>query len=347
MRGLAFVAASALVAAACGTIGSDGKGDSNLPTAGVGPFRRLEAKEVPGVPPIVLDHVRGQLREPAAIATADGIVLFAGLVRKDGTTAIVRSRSIDGRAFFGVTTDSGNEAPVVLAPSPDEGTVGGPAVLAVGSEMWMYYASNRGVRLARSSDGGHTFARQAEPALAASVSLSAPSVARMPDGSFRMFYGSGGTIEEASSADGLRFTRVGLALAPFGDVDPATLAPGEKPPFDALSVGDPDVSVRITEGDRLHLRVLYTGTRVTAGKVVHSLGFAARYGESGPLERQALPVLSSGKGERAPALVALEGHSLVLFEAASSNTNTDTIIAAGVSPATIRLPEPSPFPSTP
>ena len=50
----AFLFLMALIAA-CATTGDDGEGDLNLPTSGVGPFRKLSGAETRGIAPFVLD----------------------------------------------------------------------------------------------------------------------------------------------------------------------------------------------------------------------------------------------------------------------------------------------------
>ncbi len=88
----------------CATTGASGKGDENLPSAGVGPFRKLADDEVLGVAPFVLDDKAGQYREPAAILDGASVLLYA--TGKDGGGArdvIVRSRAEDARSFFGTT----------------------------------------------------------------------------------------------------------------------------------------------------------------------------------------------------------------------------------------------------
>ena len=95
-------------ACACATTGVSGEGDRNLPSSGVGPFRKLGIDEVKGIAPFVLDDERALYREPAALqepsATGQGeaTILFA-VAARDGRDVIVRSRALDGRTFFGTS----------------------------------------------------------------------------------------------------------------------------------------------------------------------------------------------------------------------------------------------------
>ena len=104
-----------LVLAACATTGEAGKGDENLPTAGVGPFRKLDGDEVPGVAPFVLDDRKALFREPAALDDNGATILYAvAKVEREGGDAIVRSRATDGRSFYGTSVDSAHVPKVVL-----------------------------------------------------------------------------------------------------------------------------------------------------------------------------------------------------------------------------------------
>ena len=59
-----------VVLAACATTGEAGEGDKNLPSAGVGPFRKLEPEEVKGLAPFVLQDEASLYREPAVARAA-------------------------------------------------------------------------------------------------------------------------------------------------------------------------------------------------------------------------------------------------------------------------------------
>jgi hypothetical protein len=352
--------------AACATTGAEGEGDKNLPTAGVGPFRKLENEEVKGVAPFVLDDKTALYREPTALRDGDATLLYAVARREDGADIIVRTRTLDGRTFYGASTHSGKKPRPVLSPdAPWEGTaLSGPSAVRALGEVLLYYAAAGGVGLARSSDGltfrkepGPVFAR--DPAAAwETTELRGPSVFVLPDGRLRMLYTSGVAIGEAESQDGVHWRRVSTApvLGPAPIPDPSTLLPNEKPPFDTAAVSDPYVATRQTPAGRLHVRVLYTGTN-TAGAT--AIGFAARYGEDGALSRQPVPVyvavLRGTKGPSAPAFVdgpAGEGAFLFVQQERVSGTGTSTqppyaAIAAGFAPANVTLPPPGDFPEEP
>jgi hypothetical protein len=169
-----------------------------------------------------------------------------------------------------------------------------------------------------------------------------------------MFYGAGVAIGEATSADGMTWTRVdgNPVLSPSPTVDPATLGPGEVPPFDEGQVDDPVVAPRTTVDGRLQVRVLYTGYGEPPGTKgrASAIGFAGRYGDAGPLSSQPAPVYTVSLHENAPAFFEWSGGSLLYVgedDTSLSATATFPAIAAGFAPASSTLPPPLPFPATP
>jgi hypothetical protein len=355
MRNLFALAATVLLALSCATTGASGEGDRNLPTVGVGPFRKLAADEVTGIAPFVFDDRVAIYREPAVLADGASTILYV-VAKQNGTDVIVRTRADDGRAFYGSSSDFGKVPPVVLAADlPWEGpSLAGPFVLRDNGGITLYYAAAGGIGVARSADG-LTFHKEPAPVLvrdAASAwettEVHAPTVYALPDGRLRMFYASGSSIGEAESTDGTHFTRLGPApvLRPAPPAPPGSLLPNEKPPFDTAGVGDPCASVRITAAGRLLIRVLYTGVDAAGATAI---GFAGRFGESGPLERQASPVYSVGQKESAPALLD-SGDASYLYVQQDRRVDerlTYTAIAAAFAPGSTHLPTPVPFPDAP
>jgi hypothetical protein len=275
----------------------------------------------------------------------------------------VRTRADDGRAFFGTSGDFGKTPPVVLsADAPWEGkSVSGPFVLRVEAEVLLYYAAAGGIGMARSSDGlvfrkepGPVFTR--DPASAwETTEVRAPSVYMLPDGRLRLLYAAGSSIGEAESVDGVHFQRVDPdpstpavepVLGPAPPAAPGTLLPNERPPFDTARVGDPCAVVRITPAGRFHVRVLYTGADAAGATAI---GFAGRYGDNGPLVRQAAPVYSVGAKESAPALLEVRGGSYLYVQQDRrvDEKLTYTAIAAAFAPGSVKLPTPLPFPEAP
>jgi hypothetical protein len=342
--------------AACATTGDSGEGDRDLPTSGVGPFRKLDIEEVKGIAPFVLDDDRAGYREPAALQEGEETLLFA-VGAKDGRDVIFRTRALDGRTFHGTSGHFGVKPPVVLepdaAPSWENGALSGPSLIRGASgELLLYYAAAGGIGVARSTDG-FTFAKEAaNPILRReagweTTEVRAPSVIRLPSGRFKMFYSAGNSIGEAESDDGIRFRRSGdrPVLEPAAPPAPGSLLPNEKPPFDTASVGDPCASPRMTPAGRLQIRVLFTG-RDPAG--ASTIGFAARYGEDGPLVRQSVAVYAVGQKEVAPAFVERpEGSFLYVEQERRDGTRIYRAIAGAFAPGNIKLPIPGDFPESP
>lgn len=351
-------------AVACSTLAETAGGDSNLPSAGVGPFRKLAAAEVKGGGPIVLDDSTALYREPCALPLASGTTELAlYVVEKDSTSGhdvLARTHAIDGRDFYGATLDLGHHPHVVLtADQAWEGAdLAHPSAVAVAGGVWLYYASNGSVGLARSTDG-LAFTKSGAPVLAQDAlgPIDSASVAVLPDGTFDMMFAQAGSIWEATSPDGASFTRVDAdpttsAMDPVLAAAPpaASLETGQLPPFDTLRVADPFVSPRMTPAGRLQIRVLYTGYAQGEAGVTSAIGFAARYGTAGALARAAGAVYAIGKNESGPTFFEWQDGSLLYVEQDNGSLgSTDRAIGAAVAPATFTFPAPneSPYPPSP
>ncbi|MBX3208000.1 MAG: hypothetical protein KF764_23335 [Labilithrix sp.] len=353
MKALGRLAGLALVAA-CATTGAEGEGDRNLPTAGVGPFRKLEPEEVKGVAPFVLDDARALYREPAVLRDGESTLLYA-VARVDEADVIVRTRALDERTFFGTSGHFGHKPVTVLEPdAPWEGALSGPTLVRFRGEILLFYAGAEGIGLARSTDGltfrkepGPVLTRDPLPGSWETTAPRAPSVFALPDGRLRMLFAAGRAIGEAESADGVAWSRVGgePVLVPAPPPAPGSLLPNEKPPFDTAAVGDPCVVTRTTPAGRFHVRVLYTGTDTSGATAV---GFAARYGESGPLARQTVPVYSVGQKEAAPALLDLGDSSFLYVQQDRRDGDTSFVaVAAAFAPGNVKLPPSGDYPDSP
>ena len=335
MKKLAFC----ILLAACATTGADGHGDVALPSAGVGPFRKLDTSEVQGVAPFVLDDAIALYGEPATLVENDEVVLFVSMADGAGR-AIARSRASDGRSFFGASGDVGHAPEIVLrADQAWEGkTLGGPFVMRRGTELLLYYAAEGGLGLARSTDG-HAFRKDPGPIV--------PAPARAPGGyvdaanRVHIFFGRETDLHE--TIDG------GPPSVVFSPAAiPAVLEKNEKPPFDTAAVDDPFVVTRTTPAGRFVVQVLYTG-RIADGTT--AIGLAARYGDEGPLDRQALPVYSIGQHEAAPAFAATRtGTYLYVQQEKRTTSGTQAPypgIAGAFAPADQKAPGTSSYPPSP
>jgi hypothetical protein len=360
----------AVLASACATLGTPAGSDDNLPSSGVGPFRPVTEQEVPSgaLAPFVFSSEQVLYREPAVLAASGdpssaSVILYA-VGRVGGRDVIVRTRADDGRSFYGDVADNANDthplhaAPQVLAADqPWEGAnLAGPSAVQVGTQTWLYYGAAGGIGLAQSSDGA-TFTKAPGPVLGAdpgaaweSTPPGAPSVAVFPDGSWHMAYSAGASIGEAVSADGVSWARF--------DADPTTpaldpiLGPGGSGSFDSAQVSDPLLAPRVTPAGRLHVRVLYTGWDGPPGAASRSsaIGFAARYGASGPLTRAGAPVYTVSLHEAAPALFEWAAGSMLYVhedDGVLDRTHPYSAVAAAFAPEEGMLPPVGPFPPGP
>ncbi len=98
------------------------------------------------------------------------------------------------------------------------------------------------------------------------------------------------------------------------------------------------------------MRVLYTGTALPGdgGAATSAIGFAARYGDSGPLVRNGAPVYSVSAHDGAPTLFEWSAGSMLYVHQTYSGVGSATYpgIAAAFSPALDTLPAPAGYPTS-
>jgi hypothetical protein len=360
-------------AVACATQATPSAVGINLPSSGVGPFQALTQMQVEpaDVAPFVCLTLGESSNEPSVLPqTTDGSTpaLFLYMdAQRQGVNGIVRTRSDDGVSFYGDSADLANNPshhpPFVLKPTLSwEGmAVTGPSALRVGSEIWLYYAGQGGIGLAKSTDG-LTFTKTGSPVLAVDPSATwenggprAPTVAVFPDGTWHMLYAAGTSIGEATSNDGVAWTRVAgnPVLVPSTPVDPKTLPEGSMPPFDEHSVDDPLLLPRMDPSGQLQVRVLYTGYDESAADAAATLtgtiGFAARYGDAGTLTRQSIPVyVAPGSTASGPALLEWNGPTMLYVAQLDSTVMPTSVpIAAAYDPSGGSPPAVGKYPSAP
>jgi hypothetical protein len=368
------LAALWVASVSCATLGGESNNGINLPSSGVGPFRPLVDGELApqAIVPYVLSDQTADYSEPAVVAASDDptstAVWMYAVARVGGHAVIVRTRADDARSFYGDAIDNELNPPPhkpKMVLSSDQAWEGadltGPSALRSGGQVWLYYAAAGGIGLATSTDGlgGLEFTKTSSPVLAVDPTVAwettpphAPSVAVFPDGSWHMMYGAGDAIGEATSPDGVTWTRAGTGpiLSASPTVDPSTLAPGVQPPFDEGGVDDPLLAPQTTIDGRLQVRVLYTGYRDPPGASSRnsSIGLAGRFDDTGPLSRQSSPVYTVQLHEQAPAFFEWDGGSLLyVSEDDAAQTPTFPAIAAAFAPVGDSLPAPLPFPGSP
>jgi hypothetical protein len=361
---------------ACATLAESGRGDVDLPSNLDGPFRALKRGQsctgdvCTGVDELPAGSLNGMIDAPANPIARAGAVLRLGVgddlhlamyaardvdVTPTKSATIVRMESRDARTFA-----AADVTPALVGDAPFEGgAIGDPWVVRADAEVWLYYAvhpvagpasQTPGIARARASDAaGITFTKDGAITLDGpkgaweTEAPRAPSVARDDAGIWHLFYASGAALGEATSRDGLHFTRVGLApILEAAPPAPDTLPEGVKPPFDDLAVDDPCVERAQTETGRTIWRVLYTGLDRRGGS---GIGFAARYGDQGPLSRNPASVYSTKLHARAPAFARFDTFSL-LFPTQDTSANLPAFdphkqaLGIAVSPARVFLPVP-------
>jgi hypothetical protein len=360
MRPLQVVAAATIALGGCATIPEPGGGGDNLPSAVAGPFRALLQDELGSnrvAPNAVDDGVF--TRDPSVLDVDDdpttltvagyfGAAVAQGGVKPtaaDPTRVILRFGALDGRSFD-------EAAEVVLEPTEawEGGVIGHPSALHVGKETWLFYSAAGGVGLAKSSDG-HAFTRVAGPVLGAStvgwdhdVIPTSPGVARLPDGSLRMFYEiatspDSTSIGEAASSDGITWARVGVGPA----LAPSAHGTDADPPYDDAAVGSPSPVVVASSTGRAALRVYYGARNHLGARVI---GLAARYLEEpdSPLQRATAPVFGTTKplSPTEPSVLIYPDFTLLFVTQKSSTTDGHPAVAVGAAPALAVLPPPDP-----
>lgn len=327
-----------IVLAGCGTLATEaGDLDAERPNAIAGPFRLLAADEIDGLnAPYVLRKKFWDFRQPTVLVEEPGTVLGAAslyaLATETGVSAVYRFVAPDGRSFEAVPDPP---TPVLAAGAE---SLDAPEVARVGDEIRLYYSTPSGIHVARSNDGV-SFTPDPNATLGAGgagweggQAPRAPAFLTVGPGDHRLFYEVQGRIGEARSSDGLSWERVGAGPV----LEPGPDLAGE-PPFDGGGVGDPEaLRVRSAEG-RWITRLYYTG-RGSDGST--GIGLAARFGDQGPMTRATAPALTGPRGPRAPALVPQGSFTLLFFEQAAGTNDDWPAIAAGIAPATRRIPVP-------
>lgn len=328
----------------CGTIGSPAGGDGDLPNANAGPFRLLRGEEIDrktsGAPaPYLARSERERYRSPSPL-DIDGdpetlaIWLYAA-AGDDEASRIVRFSAEDGRSV-----DRTPETVLEASEPWERGRVFAPSALRARGKIWLFYAAQGGVGLAKSRDG-RSFIKEAGPVLTDNLGCGgvvdiAPrdaSLMVLPDGEFRLYFSQERHLCEAKSTDGANWQLVESPPEGKGVV----LRVNEEPDaFDAASVSQPSASFALSPEGRLIVRIYYTGTDRHGRSAI---GMAARYGLDGPFSRATSPVLRTELAVEGAAALAFEGFTLLYFtdRAGKSEALDYPAIAGAVAPASLSL----------
>lgn len=328
-----------LLCLSCGTLATDaGDSDAERPNALAGPFRLLATDEIDGLDaPYVLKKKFSDFRQATVLVDDPAQVLgpatLYAVATETGTSAIYRFVAPDGRSFAETPEPA---TPVIALDAAWEGaSLDAPEVARIGDEIWLFYSADGGIGAARSSDG-QSFTKLGAVLTAGGAAWEAgqtpraPGVVQVAPGDYRLFYEVNGRIGEARSSDGQTWERIGTEPVLEPAADSAT-----DPPFDGLGVGDPEaLTAKTAEGRRL-TRVYYTGKSSDGSS---GIGLAARFESEGSLTRAPAPAFASTRLPHAPAVVP-QGSVTLLFVTQGASLNDEwPAIAAGIAPATRRIP---------
>ena len=330
-------AATGVLGTGCGTLATEaGDDDAVRPNALAGPFREARPEELASEDaPYVLEDSRQDWRQPTAVvldpsAGLGETVLYA-VGGDDDTSRIHRFTGPDPRRLDPMPAPP---EPVLEASLAWEGAfVTAPSAHLIGSEVWLYYAAAGGIGLARSGDG-IVFTREPEPVLSRDAAASwegdavpqSPSVLPRTDGSFSMFYEAAGRLGEATSSDGIVWSR-----RPEPVLLPA--AGG----FDSVGLTDPHALEATTAEGRPVTRLYYAGE---GDDGTHAIGLAARFADDRPFERAIAAVFPPALDPRSPAVLPLGRVSLLFVSQRFSNIGTQRrpAVALGIAPANVSIP---------
>ncbi len=269
MRDVRIFLAWGICLAACGLgpFDVESGGDDNLPQSGAGPYLFPPADfDTPVDEPYILAQALVSLTDPAVRLLPDGSSYEVFYTRTNA----------DGSEIWKVVVESLVELPsepslVLSATSSWEGTtVRAPSIVLSGSELFLYYEGGdeeSGIGLARSTDGGQTFVKDAANPLIVQ--------ARDPD---VVIAGERWLMVHGAIDGGEIFVREGRE-ASFGTATPILRARlGVAGAFDALGVGAPALRAQERISGRTHFGLFYEGVGPNSdGEPISSIGYQGSF----------------------------------------------------------------------
>ncbi|MDH5491185.1 MAG: hypothetical protein OEY14_04475 [Myxococcales bacterium] len=292
---LASLLLFALSLGACAMLGDETRFPFRVTTSGVGPFRQLESYETG-----VTLAPKGQAVASRSVAMQSGMVAEGQLFFAAAPMLMDAPPRDESLAEWEIDPLQIEPLRLMRARAIEQtGTLGGrtvplrgfqePTLLLEASEAWegselfdphlvilddgrarLYYAAAGGIGVAEASSAEGAFSRiGSEPILdqaqgAGPESPRSPSLLRMSDGRWWMYYDAGDGIRLASSEDGLRFAPID------GDETTAELDPLRlEAPAESLErgLGMPSALVAETPSGRRLIR-LYFEVRLDEGPLV-------------------------------------------------------------------------------
>jgi hypothetical protein len=339
-----LASALALGVPACGTGGEESNGGMvGLPSAGLGPFRRLDTAEVSG---------RLGVRSPGLVesgmvlrgAGADQLLFYAAAEVPPDVPAPDAGTDVDAGApepdlaqFLPRRIVRTNLGPgpsysggfVVLEASEawEGGAVYDPwAIVLPSGRVRLYYAGAGGIGIAEADSATGTFTRVGgAPVL---TDLRRPTLAARPDGAagYFLYAERAGTIMVATSADGLTFGAPQLVDLGF-------------PPRDAgpaqTSVGSPGAGLQIPQVDPPRVILFFESRRADGSRTLGMAG--SRDGLI--FERATLPPFGTNLREGFPAPDFIDAHTTLLYFTFANvvSGRASRALTVAVSPGTLRF----------
>jgi hypothetical protein len=314
MRALAFPLLVAVAGCGIGFAGDGSGGDEDLPTAGAGPFRKLEFDEnTPADEPWLATDRTLDFTEPSLVPrSGGGFVYFYTRENPDppvGDGEILRGAIAD-------PTDLPDEPPVpvlVADQAWEEGHVAAPSVLDDGGTLVMYYeagVSPPGMARAMSSDGGRTWLKfSVNPILDDVVT---PSVATDGRGAWIAAF-------TRTTAPGIWLARSEEGMFWTADAAPILLPNGTPDSFERTALGSPHIAWLEESTGRGHWALWYAGLEETpepGDAPRYAIGYAASFdGMAWDRLGGGRPVLAAPSG--APAVLVDGPTATLLFDAAN------------------------------
>ena len=302
-----FLVLSMMSTIACGLgpFAEPGGGSENLPQSGAGPYLFPAPDfDTPVDEPYLLAQPVVSLTDPSVRTLANGDYEIYYTRNTDEGSEIWRFR------LESLTSLPLSPPELVLAPSEAwEGSgLRAPSIVAGESELFLYYEGGDdapAIGLARSSDGGQTFAKRGSGALIEDAA--APDVIAVDD-----YW----LMVHASPEGSQIFLREGVDVDSFDEPRSIVRARlGVESAIDSLGIGAPALRRQISSAGREHYGLFYAGLGANSdGDAVSSIGY---YGSFDLLAWTAFlgggPILDaepSGAGGPAPIL---NGTNSLLF----------------------------------
>jgi hypothetical protein len=266
-----------LLAAGCG-LGlfeeTTGGGD-NLPTAGAGPYEKVEFREdSPITEPVVLEERFASLRDPSALPRDDGgFLLWFTYAHADAEPGTSEIHAAELPSLHDLP-DRGPQPAIAADAAWEAGRVAAPSVVALpGGALAMIYEAGPpdapALGRADSDDGGRTWRKHPDNPVA--DGLSSPAIALALDGAWVMIAMRAGAdgLFRADSPDGVAWT-----LAP----DPVVTArPDEREAFDRAGVADPHLVIAETAIGRTRYGVFFAGAAEEEEDAAIAVGYAGSF----------------------------------------------------------------------